>query len=141
MPAGFAIAVVISSGVLYHLALKSTGAARPWPMLVVAYGLAFGLAIILSIADSPTGQPAGRDRSIGAGVVVGLAALGIEAGLFYIYRAGWSLGSASVIINVAVTLVLAAIGVFVFGEHLSATRGIGVLLAAGGAALIVTGAR
>lgn len=141
MPATFSIAIVIACGVLYHLAQKGVGSTRPWPMLVVAYGVAFGLALVLAFADSGGRAEAGRDRSISAGLLLGLAAFGIEAGIFYIYRAGWPLASASVIVNVAVTLVLAVIGIAAFGEHLSVVRALGIVLAAGGAAMIVAGSR
>ncbi len=76
-----------------------------------------------------------------AGLLLGVAAFGIEAGVFYIYRAGWPLASASVIVNVAVTLVLAVIGIAVFGEHLSVVRALGIVFAAGGAAMIAVGSR
>lgn len=141
MPAAFPIAIVIASGVLYHLAQKGVGSARPWPMLVIAYGLALGLSLVLAVADSGARTEPVRDRSTSAGVLLGLAAFGIEAGVFYIYRAGWPLASASVIVNVAVTLVLAVIGIAAFGEHLGVVRALGILFAAGGAAMIVAGAR
>jgi drug/metabolite transporter (DMT)-like permease len=132
------LAIVIVSGVVYHLAQKAAGGARPWPMLTVAYGAAFAVTAVLSLAScEPLRWPTARVR--GAGLLVGLAAFGIEAGFFYIYRARWPLASASVIANVTVTGILALIGIIVFREHLSLARAAGLALATAGAALIAKG--
>jgi drug/metabolite transporter (DMT)-like permease len=72
--------------------------------------------------------------------LLGLAALGIEVGLFYVYRSGWPLATASVISNVTTTALLAMIGVLVFGEHLTALRLIGTAIAVSGGILIARGA-
>lgn len=138
MPAALPIAIVIVSGIVYHLAQKVAGAARPWPMLAVAYGAAFAISVVLALAEGDVlrWQP-GRERS--AGLLLGLAAFGIEAGFFFIYRAGWPLASASVITNVSVTAILAVVGIIVFGEHLSLVRAVGLVLAATGATFIARG--
>jgi drug/metabolite transporter (DMT)-like permease len=136
--APLSLAIVIVSGVLYHLAQKTAQVERPWAMLAVAYGCGFAIALVLAIAD---GSSAPRlARTGGSGLVLGLAALGIEVGLFYVYRSGWPLATASVISNVTVTALLATIGVIVFGEHLSGLRLVGIALALGGGVLIVRGA-
>jgi uncharacterized membrane protein len=70
---------------------------------------------------------------------VGLACFGIEAGFFFVYRSGWPLSSASVVTSLCITLVLALLGVFGFGEHLSTVRAAGFVLAACGVVLLARG--
>jgi drug/metabolite transporter (DMT)-like permease len=133
------LGIVIVSGIVSPLAQKSSGAARPWPMLMVAYGAAFVIAAVLAVAsggDGARAQP-GRERS--AGLLLGLAAFGIEAGFFYVYRAGARLAGASVIANVVVTATLCVLGIVVYRESLTATRAAGLAFAATGAALIARG--
>src|SRR5262249_30008462 len=138
MPNPLPLAIVIVSGIVYHLAQKSSGPVRPWPMLTVAYGAAFAIAVFLTLASSDTrGWALGRART--SGLLVGLAAFGIEAGFFYIYRAGWPLASASVIANVTVTAILALVGIIVYREPVTGARVAGLLLATAGAALIARG--
>jgi drug/metabolite transporter (DMT)-like permease len=138
MPALFPLAVVIVSGIVYHLAQKASGPATPWPMLAVAYGAAFAVAVTVTRSAGGAGWQPSRAEWV-AGLLIGLAAFGIEAGFFFIYRAGWPLASASVIANLAVTASLALVGVTLFGEHLSLSRAAGLALAAGGATLIARG--
>lgn len=139
MSGSFPIAVVVVSGIVYHVAQKASGAARPWPMLMVAYGAALAVTLLISLAGGNGGgwQP-GR-REVAWGLLVGLAAFGIEAGFFFIYRAGWPLASASVIASISVAAILALAGIVLFGEPLSMTRAAGLAFAAAGVALIARG--
>jgi drug/metabolite transporter (DMT)-like permease len=139
MRAPLSLATIIAAGVVYHLAQKTSNATTPWRMLAVAYGAAFGVTLVLALATG--GAPRwelGRDDGI-AGLLLGLAVLGIEAGFFFLYRAGWSLSTASVIANVSVAATLAAVGIIVFREDLTAARGAGLALAVAGATLIARG--
>jgi drug/metabolite transporter (DMT)-like permease len=137
MSGAFPLVVVIVSAVAYHLAQRAAGhaAASPWPMLAVAYGLAFLVAATLAILSPHSADRGART----AGLWIGLAMLGIEAGFFFVYKAGWPLATASVIGNVSVTLILATIGIVMFGDHLSAARAGGIALAVAGAVLIARG--
>src|SRR5262249_46054823 len=84
MAAVLPILVVVVPGTLHHLAQKTAGAATPWPMLAVAYGAALGLTLLGALV---TGAPRpGRADGV-TGLLVGLAAFGIEAGFFFVYRA------------------------------------------------------
>jgi len=123
--------------VLYHLVQRVSGhaAASPWPMLTVAYGIGFAVAMTVTLLSPHVVSRSDRIT----GLLLGLAALGIEAGIFFVYRAGWPLASASVISNAVVTLVLATIGILAFGEHLTVARGAGIALAVAGATLIARG--
>ncbi|WP_394846258.1 EamA family transporter [Pendulispora brunnea] len=138
MSAFFPLAIVVVAGVVYHVAQKASGAVSPWPMLAIAYGAAFAVAIVMLFARGGDARlPAARDCM--AGLALGLAAFGIEAGFFFVYRSGWPLASAQVIANLSVTAILAITGIMVFGEHLTAGRAAGLALAAGGATLIARG--
>ncbi len=137
MSAGFPLAIIIVSGIVYHLAQKASGAASPWPFLSIAYGAAFALAVALALASDAPARWQPRRGELTAGLLLGLAAFGIEAGFFFLYRAGWPLASASVITNVSVTAILAVVGILAFGEHLSAARAGGLVLAATGVVLLV----
>ncbi|WP_394835748.1 EamA family transporter [Pendulispora rubella] len=136
------LATVIGCGVVYHVAQKASGAVSPWPVLTIAYGAAFAVALfMLGLGWWGRGDavrwPAARDCV--ASLALGLAAFGIEAGFFFVYRSGWPLSSAQVITNLSVTAVLAVTGIMVFGEHLTGARAVGLALAAGGATLIARG--
>lgn len=133
------LAAVIVSGVVYHLAQKASGAASPWPMLAVAYGAAFALALALALrgAGGARWQP-GRGELV-AGLLIGLAAFGVEASFFFLYRSGWPLATASVIASTSVTAVLAVIGIALLGEQMTLLRIAGIACAVAGAGLIARG--
>lgn len=138
MQAAFPVVLVIVSAVVYHLAQKSLGTTTsPWPVLALAYAVALVLTLVLALVsgDDLLRLPARPERT--AALLIGLGALGVEAGFFFAYRAGWSLASASVIGNALVTVILATIGILAFGEHLSPTRGAGLGLAVTAAILLV----
>lgn len=135
------LVTVIVAGIVYHLVQKGSGSApSPWPMLAVAYGAAFALAALLALAAPAHGLAAARAPRVWIpGLLLGLAAFGIEAGFFFVYRAGWPLASASVIAGAAVTVTLALLGIALFGDHVSLARAAGIALALGGATLIARG--
>lgn len=140
MHAAFPVALVIVSAVVYHLAQKSLGAASsPWPVLALAYAIALVITLLLALAsgDDLVRLPPRSDAT--AALLIGLGALGVEAGFFFAYRAGWPLASASVIANAVVTVILAAIGALVLGEHISPTRGTGLGFAVTAAFLLALG--
>ncbi len=139
MSAAFLLAIVVASGIVYHIAQKASGAVSPWPMLVVAYGAALALAIGLALASGDVARWHLGRAEWTAGLLVGLAAFGVEAGFFFLYRSGWPLASASVIANASSTAVLALVGIIVFREHVTAVRAAGIVFAAGGAAMIARG--
>lgn len=132
------LVTVIVSGIVYHLAQKLAVAPTPWLMLAIAYATALALTLALAVANGDASRLPDRGEWV-AGLLIGLAAFGIEAGFFYLYRSGWPLASASVIASVSVTAILAIIGIAAFGEHMSVSRAVGLALAASGATLIVRG--
>jgi drug/metabolite transporter (DMT)-like permease len=138
MLAALSLAVVIVSSVAYHLTQKTSGGSNPWPLLSIAYAAALTLSIALSLFANGTARLPVRAEWT-AGLILGLAVFGIEAGFFFLYRSGWPLASASMIANISVAAILAAVGVLAFGEHLTAVRATGLGFAATGAILLSRG--
>lgn len=135
-PSLFPFLLTIAGGILYHLAQKHAGSATtPWPILVTAYGAGF-LGSAVAWMATPPSRALSRGE-LGAAVMIGLAALAIEAGFFLAYRAGWTMATASLFSNLAVAATLAVIGVVLFGDALTPSRFAGLVIAALGAWLIV----
>ena len=141
MSAPLAIATVILSGVVYHLAQKTSGGAQPWTMLSVAYGAAFFVSLVLVALSGQQPGAALRDALAQGvtGVLVGLTAFGVEAGFFYVYRSGWPLATTYLVSSLSIAVLLASLGVLVFGEHLTPWRAAGLALALGGVVLMARG--
>lgn len=140
MRSPFPLAIVIGAGIAYHVVQKAASAARPWRMLAIAYAAALTASLALALASKDAGATPPH-RELGAALLLGLAIFGVEAGFFFVYRAGWPLASASVIASITVTAVLAVVGVIAFGDRLTATRAAGLVLTVVGAALVARGSR
>lgn len=67
----------------------------------------------------------------------GVAIVGIELGFVVTYRAGWRISVASLIANVATALLLVAIVVVFFREHLSGRSVAGIALCILGLGLVM----
>lgn len=143
---GAAVPILLTagSGVVYHLAIKSqSGASSPWAFLTAAYTVALALSAVawgVTASVGAGGAAAGvtlldRRMLIGAGVL-GLAAIGIELGVFLAYRSGWGLGTLSIVNAGCVAAVLCLIGVTLAGESMSSTRALGLVVALGGVWLL-----
>ncbi len=139
----FPLVLTVAGGLLYHVAMKTqSGAAGPWAFFTLAYGVAFiASAVLWRLGGGGIVATLGRlDRSslIAAGLL-GVAAVGIEAGYFLAYRSGWALSQASAISSVALVVLLAVVGIAASGEVLTASRAAGLVIAVGGVSLVVHG--
>jgi hypothetical protein len=133
------IAMVVVGGVAYHLGQKAAGAGNVWRVLVVAYGAAFALSLALWLVNPGAARAAPARGEVGAALIIGLAALIIEAGFFLAYRSGWAVGTTSLVSTVACSSLLALVGVLAHGESFGLARAGGVVLASLGAFFIVRG--
>lgn len=126
--AWFAIALVLLSNVVYHLALRAVPReANPAVATLAAY-------LVATLATAATLPVLAKDVQIlpafrtlnWSTVLVGVAIVGIEIGYLLAYRAGWTLSTASVTANVSLAVVLLGIGILAFKEPLTVQRATGV---------------
>ena len=133
-----AVLLAVLGGVVYHLSAKSIPKDLPPALLlVVAYAAALlaSLAAHLSVPGLANGSISGR-LAHPAVIGLGLGAAMIELGYVLTYRAAWSISVASVLVNGMVAAMLVPLGVLWFGEHLSTTRVLGLLLCLAGVWLL-----
>lgn len=134
-----AIALVISTNLVYHLAQKSIP--RDVHPLVSVFA-SYVIALITTLCLFPffPVRP-----SLGAAVrqlrwstvAVGISIVGIEIGFLLAYRAGWRISLGSTATAAAVAVLLIPAGLLFYGEKLSAANVAGIVLCIAGLALVV----
>lgn len=130
----FSIVLAILSSALYHFAAKSTPSDVSFPVsLSVTYLAAFGIVLISAVFLPPkTGLLAELQRLNWASFVLAAAIVGIEFGFLLVYRSGWNLGIAAVLVNVAASLILVPVAIFVFKDALNWVNIAGILVCLAG---------
>lgn len=135
------LALAIAGNIIYHLAQKNIRKdADPLVAILIAYAIGFVacLALFPFVSHNKPLLTSLRDATW-ANAALGLSVAMVEVGFLLVYRSGIPLGLAPVVSNVAVTLVLLPIGLFIFQEHLSLPKVAGVLLCVLGISLISSG--
>ena len=135
------LAMVVAALSCYHIAQRSTPhGGSPAPLFGFIYGVA---TVIMLMAVAATGASDGVRQvkvyaSHWAPWLLVLAVTGIELGFYAMYRAGWTISTASISTQSIVAAILVIVGLVAFGEHLTATRAVGLVMCIGGAALVAT---
>ena len=131
--AWLSIALVVLGNVSYHLGQRAIPRdVHPVLATLAAYlvALAGTVATIPFLARGTPLTTAWRSLN-GSTVLVGLGIVAVEIGFLLAYRTGWTIGSASLVANAIVAMVLLGIGVLAFHEPVSLARlsGVGLCLA------------
>jgi len=134
------LAVVVAAFTCYHLAQRSMpDGLRPAPLFAFVYGAATVVMVTVLTVD----RSAGGMRSVAGSAthwapwLLVVAITGIELGVYAMYRAGWSIGTANTTTQAVVTVILAAVGLAAFGEHLTPTKVAGLASCVAGGTLVV----
>ena len=126
----FSITLAICSSALYHFSAKSTPANVNFSVsLIVTYLVALGI-VLLSIFFFPTknGLVAEMRQLNWASFLLAIAIVGIEFGFLLVYRSGWNLGIAAVLVNVVASLILVPVAIYVFKDKLNWVNIVGILV-------------
>ena len=128
------ILLIVGSNVFYNLLTKAPPAgADPLAALVVTYLTAAAATFLLLLAS-------GRGQGLGAAfrsvnwtsLALGFSIIGLEFGYIQAYRAGWNISVCSLAANIALAVILLALGLTVFRERLSGSQFFGVALCLAG---------
>ena len=126
----FSITLAILSSALYHFVAKSTPATINFTVsLLVTYAVSF-VVVLFTFVFFPAKQGIMFEikQLNWASVLLAVAIVGIEFGFLLVYRSGWNLGIAAVVVNVVASLILVPVAVFIFKDHLSWVNIAGILI-------------
>ena len=134
----FSITLAIISSALYHYSQKATPTdVNPAVAIMVTYIVAIFLTLLLFFfLPSKIGFLAEVRQLNWASYLLAFSIVGLEVGFLLVYRSGWNLGIAAVLVNVAASLILVPVAVFVFKQRLSLVNLIGVLVCLAGLVML-----
>jgi drug/metabolite transporter (DMT)-like permease len=134
----FSITLAILSSALYHFSQKEISpSANPAVSLLVSYGLSFLLCLgLLYFLPPDHGFMAALRQLNWASYLLAFSLVGLEVGFLLVYRAGWNLGLAAVLVNVVASLLLVPVAIFVFKDKLSPVNILGILVCLAGLVML-----
>ena len=132
------IALVILANVIYNISTKSTPAgANAFLSLAATYLIAAFCSILLYfLQDGHQKFTAELSKLNWTVIALGISVVALEFGYIHVYRAGWSVNTASLVANIALACVLVFVGFFLYKETLSLRQVIGIAVCAAGLFLI-----
>ena len=133
----FSITLAVASSALYHFVAKSTPSNVNFTVsLLVTYGVAFVMTL-LTFFFFPTKSVMGELKLLNwASIGLAIAVMGIEFGYLLMYRAGWNLGIAAVLVTTLAGLILVPVAVFVFKDKISWINITGILVCLAGLVML-----
>ena len=134
----FSITLAVASSALYHFSQKSTPTnVNPAVSIMVTYAVAFCLTLILLFfIPTKIGFLAELRQLNWASYLLAFSVVGLEVGFLLVYRAGWNVGIAAVLVNVVASLLLVPVALFVFNQKLSLVNIIGILVCLAGLVML-----
>ncbi len=132
------ILIVIASNTFYNICMKSMPSeVNPFGALMVTYlGAAIVSAIIFAFAVGPSNVGVEITKVNWTSIVLALAIVGLEVGYVFVYRAGWSVSTASVVANIGLACVLIVVGYLLYRENVSFNQILGIIVCMIGLILI-----
>ncbi|MFZ5822253.1 MAG: hypothetical protein ACOYYJ_20375 [Chloroflexota bacterium] len=126
----FSIALAIASSALYHFSAKSTPANVNFAIsLVVTYVVALVITLVTTLLfPAKNGLTFELKQLNWASFLLAIAIVGIEFGFLLVYRSGWNLGIAAVMVNVTASLILVPVAIFLFKDKISWVNIAGILV-------------
>ena len=130
----FSIILATLSSALYHFSAKSVPSNINFPIsLIVTYLAALVVTIITALLFPAQNGLAFELKQLNwSSFLLALGIVGIEFGFLLVYRAGWNLGIASVLVNVVASLILVPVAVFIFKDKISWVNIAGVFVCLAG---------
>lgn len=126
----FSITLAIASSALYHFSAKSTPPNVNFPIsLIVTYAVAIVVTVLIAFFfPAKNGLAVELKQLNWASFLLAVAIVGIEFGFLLVYRSGWNLGIAAVLVNVVASLILVPVAIFIFKDKLNWINIAGILV-------------
>lgn len=134
----FSITLATCSSALYHFVAKSTPSNVNFTVsLLVTYAVAFAVVLLTFVFFPVKNGLAFELKQLNwASIGLAVAIVGIEFGFLLVYRSGWHLGIAAVLVNVVASLILVPVAIFLFKDKLSWVNILGIFVCLAGLVML-----
>ncbi len=134
----FSITLAILSSAFYHFVAKSTPSNVNFTVsLLVTYTIAFIVTLVGFVFFPARNGVMAEIRQLNwASIGLAIAVVGIEFGFLLVYRSGWNLGIAAVLVNVVASLILVPVAIVVFKNKISWLNVLGILVCLAGLVML-----
>ena len=110
---------------------------NPFGALMITYLVAAIIsAIIFVYVVGPSNVGVEISKINWTSIVLALAIVGLEVGYVFVYRAGWTVSTATVVANIGLACVLILVGYFLYKENVSINQIVGIIVCMFGLVLI-----
>lgn len=131
------ILIVVAANTIYHISAKSTSAdINAFASLSITYLIAMICSIIMHFITGEKNLFRELSKANWTAYALGIAIVGLEFGFLCIYRAGWKISVANLIVAVTLSCVLLIVGILLYKETLSLRQLLGVGICAAGLVMI-----
>lgn len=115
------VALVVLTGVIYHITTKSVpGDVNPFASLVVTYLISAVVSAAMFFLISPEKNLATELSKVNwASYALGLAIVFLEVGSICAYKAGWTIGTFFIVQSAITSVFLVFIGNLLYGEPIT----------------------
>ena len=132
------ILLVVGANTFYNICAKSTPSdMNAFASLSITYFIAAILCIFMFfVTDKPIKLSAELTKANWTSIVLGISVVALEFGYVSIYRAGWKIGTASLVANISLACILLIIGLLLYKETIVFRQVIGMIICGIGLYLI-----
>lgn len=128
-------------GTCYHTVTKMLpDFDHPFASLTVSYltsAVCCFLILLVVNSKAQTSIAASFAQLNWKSIAIGVVLVGVEAGIYYLYKSGSALSVTPLVLSVAQTIITVIVGVLLFKEKISLANSVGIILCLAGAYLAV----
>ena len=131
------VLLVVCVNVFYHITTKSTPqGVNAFASLAITYAVGAVVSVVMFYLMGSRGLIGELAKTNWTAWALGVLVVGLEVGTIFVYRAGWKISVASLVMNVALACVLLIVGMLLYHESISLRQALGILLCFGGICLV-----
>ncbi|WP_292797757.1 EamA family transporter [Methanobrevibacter sp.] len=132
------ILIVILANTFYNICMKSMpNDVNPFGALMITYLVAAIIsAIIFAFMVGPSNVVFEISKINWTSIILAIAIVGLEVGYVFVYRAGWTVSTATVVANIGLACVLIGVGYLLYKENVSINQILGIIVCMVGLILI-----
>ncbi len=124
------IGLIVISNVVYQICAKSVPEGmNPFATLTITYSIGAVISLILFFAFTKGGNLLTEYTKLNwAPFVLGVVVVGLEAGFIFAYKAGWQVGTVSIVQSAILAVALIFVGWLMFKEKMTWNKLVGLAI-------------